>query len=198
MHIVGVTTKFVKTTPNRGTRSPNAWARYIVSQCIEYRRTRTVLLPAGDEYGHLTTNQLCPQSTVVRAYAKAQGGHFRHKLCAPTHALNHLLPPTRNRASLRTRGHSYQLPEYTTDLHKKSFLIRSLYSFVKWNSFFGFAALYCTSFWLCFLCLLFDVHLSLYRTSFIGYCFKNYGDNVCELVGECPVNGTSSGTSGDF
>jgi len=91
MHIVGVTTKFVKTTPNRGTRSPNAWARYIVSQCIEYRRTRTVLLPAGDEYGHLTTNQLCPQSTVVRAYAKAQGGHFRHKLCAPTRALNHLL-----------------------------------------------------------------------------------------------------------
>jgi len=33
------------------------------------------------------------------------------KLCAPTHALNHLLPPTRNRASLRTRGHSYQLPD---------------------------------------------------------------------------------------
>ena len=53
------------------------------------------------------------------------------KLCAPTHALNHLLPPTRNRASLRTRGHSYLLPEYSTDLHKKSFLIRSLYSFVK-------------------------------------------------------------------
>ena len=58
------------------------------------------------------------------------------KLCAPTHALNHLLPPARNCASLRTRGHSYQLPEYSTDLRKKSFLIRSLYSFVKWNSFF--------------------------------------------------------------
>ena len=42
------------------------------------------------------------------------------KLCAPTHALNHLLPPARNCASLRTRGHSYQLPEYSTDLHKKS------------------------------------------------------------------------------
>ena len=82
---------------------------------------------------------------------------------APTHALNHLLAPTRNRASLTTRGHSYQLPEYSTDLHKKSVLIRSSYSFVKWNSFyrfFGFAALYCTSFWLCFLCLLFDVRLS--------------------------------------
>jgi len=168
------------------------------------------------------------------------------KLCAPTHALNHLLPPARNRASLRTRGHSYQLPEYSTDLHKKSFLICSLYSFVKWNRFFwfccfvlywpsvlwrcwlggrkgirpvknwavgvgvviylergadlhmfqlmplpltvscfskieigftflvpahlggpgkravkwGVCALYCTSFWLCFLCLLFDVRLS--------------------------------------
>jgi len=57
------------------------------------------------------------------------------KLCAPTHALNHLLPPARIHASLRTRGHSYQLPEYSTDLHKKSFLIRSLYSFVKWNFF---------------------------------------------------------------
>ena len=52
------------------------------------------------------------------------------KLCAPTHALNHLLPPARNRASLRTREHSYQLPEYSIDLHKKSFLIRSLGSFI--------------------------------------------------------------------
>ena len=48
------------------------------------------------------------------------------KLCAPTHALNNLLPPTRNRASLRTRGQSYQLPEYSADLYKKSFLIRFL------------------------------------------------------------------------
>ena len=56
---------------------------------------------------------------------------FFCKLCAPTHALNHLLPPTRNRASLRSRGHSYQLPEYSTDLHKKSFLIHFLYNFVK-------------------------------------------------------------------
>jgi len=106
---------------------------------------------------------------------------FFCKLCAPTHALNHLLPPTRNRASLRTRGHSYQLPEYSTDLHKKSFLIRSLYSFVKWNSFysfivfFGFAALYCTSFWLCFLCLLFDVRLShLINITYIHTCSKIY------------------------
>jgi len=55
-----------------------------------------------------------------------------------THALNHLLPPVLGTVPLRTRGHSYQLPEYSTDLHKKSVLIRSLYSFVKWNSFFWF------------------------------------------------------------
>ena len=42
-------------------------------------------------------------------------------LCAPTHALNHLLPPARNCVSLRTRGHLCQLPEYSVNLHKKSF-----------------------------------------------------------------------------
>jgi len=55
------------------------------------------------------------------------------KLCAPTHALNHLLPPTRNNICLRARGHCHQLPEYSTNLHKKSFVTRCLYrpSFVK-------------------------------------------------------------------
>jgi len=53
------------------------------------------------------------------------------KLCTPTHALNHLLPSIRNCVSLITRGQSYRLPEYSTDLHKKSFLIPCLYSFVK-------------------------------------------------------------------
>jgi len=75
------------------------------------------------------------------------------KLCTPTHALNHLLPSIRNCVSLITRGQSYRLPEYSTDLHKKSFLIPCLYSFVKWNSF-------CTVRHSDFLCLLFDVRLS--------------------------------------
>jgi len=84
------------------------------------------------------------------------------KLCAPAHALNHLLPPARNRASLTTRGHSHQLPEYSTDLHKKSFLIPCLYSFVKWNSF-------CTVRHSDFLCLLFDVRLlHLINITYIG------------------------------
>ena len=44
------------------------------------------------------------------------------KLCAPTHALNHLLPPSRNNICLRARGLSYQLPEYSTNLHMKYFV----------------------------------------------------------------------------
>jgi len=100
------------------------------------------------------------QSCMTVAELMNQSDHdLFWKLCAPTHALNHLLPPARNCASLRTRGHSYQVPEYSTDLHKKSFLIRCLYSFVKWNSFW----LCCFVLYViltCFLCLLFDVRLS--------------------------------------
>jgi len=60
------------------------------------------------------------------------------KLCAPMHALNHLLPPAKNRASLRTRSHSYQLLEYCADLHKKFFFLSVVYIAVKWNTFWFF------------------------------------------------------------
>jgi len=43
-----------------------------------------------------------------------------------TNALNHLLPSSRNNICLRARGHSYQFPEYSTNLH----VTRCLYSFV--------------------------------------------------------------------
>ena len=33
-------------------------------------------------------------------------------------------------------------------------------------------------------------------TSFIGLCSKNYDDNVCELVGVCPLNRTSNAKTG--
>jgi len=81
------------------------------------------------------------------------------KLCAPTHALNHLLPPARNCVGLRTRGHSYQLPEYSTDLHKTSFLVRFLYSFVKYNSF-GFICFVLYVILILPLCILSDARLS--------------------------------------
>jgi len=86
------------------------------------------------------------QCRMTVAQLMNQSGHDLFcKLCAPTHALNHLLPPAGNCVSLRTRGHSHQLPEYSTDLHKKSFRIRCLYCFVKWNT--GFLV-----FLLCIVC----------------------------------------------
>ena len=44
-------------------------------------------------------------------------------------SLHHLLSPYRT-SDLRNCGHLFQLPEYTTDLHKKSFIIRALYKYV--------------------------------------------------------------------
>ena len=52
------------------------------------------------------------------------------KICSETHSLYHLLPPYRT-SDLRLRGHPFQLPDYCTDLHKKSFIVRSLYEFIK-------------------------------------------------------------------
>jgi len=34
-------------------------------------------------------------------------------------------------SDLRERGHPFQLPDHYTDLHKKSFIVRSLYQYIK-------------------------------------------------------------------
>jgi len=53
------------------------------------------------------------------------------KVCHSHHSLNHLLPPKRIFTNLRARaGHPFQLPEYTTLLHEKSFIVRVLYKHV--------------------------------------------------------------------
>ena len=46
------------------------------------------------------------------------------------HCLHHLLPATRPVDHLRPRGHPFQLYPVVTDLHKRSFIVRSLYNFV--------------------------------------------------------------------
>jgi len=33
----------------------------------------------------------------------------------------------------RLRGHPFQLPVYETNLHKKSFIVRTLYEYIKWK-----------------------------------------------------------------
>ena len=52
------------------------------------------------------------------------------KVCHSHHSLNHLLPPKRIFTNLRAQhactGHPFQLPKYTTLLHKKVFYRESL------------------------------------------------------------------------
>ena len=64
---------------------------------------------------------------------------YKTVICVSSHfaklpnSLYHLLPPYRT-SDLRLRGHPFQLPDYYTDLHKKSFIVRSLYEYIKYNS----------------------------------------------------------------
>ena len=55
-------------------------------------------------------------------------------------SLHHLLPPERKYSNLRNRGHPYELPEYCTNLHKKSFIIQSLYLYIWFFLFFNFVS----------------------------------------------------------
>jgi len=77
------------------------------------------------------TRHRCPPTYVHLHRTKWHHTVYMITLCFATYALNRFLSPARNCVSLRTRGHSYQLSEYSTDPHKKFFLIRSLYSSVK-------------------------------------------------------------------
>jgi len=52
------------------------------------------------------------------------------KMCSPGHSLYHLLPPQRICTKLRSRGHNFLLPDYCSTLHKRSFVIRTLFEFV--------------------------------------------------------------------
>ena len=57
--------------------------------------------------------------------------HLFRKVCHSHHSLNHLLLPKRIFTNLRARaGHFFQLPEYTTLFHTKSFIVRVLYKHV--------------------------------------------------------------------
>jgi len=53
------------------------------------------------------------------------------KMKSPNHCLHPLFPPDRTlNQVLRTRGHSFQLPTCSFNLHKKSFVVSCLYKFL--------------------------------------------------------------------
>ena len=61
-------------------------------------------------------NQVMPHIHVV--------GLFMH------HCLYHILPPARHLDSVRERGHPFSLPDFSTSIHKKSFVVRTLYKLI--------------------------------------------------------------------
>jgi len=74
-------------------------------------------------FGYTTCN------ITVSDLIDTSGRDLFHKLCSSEHFLHHLLLPERKYSNLQNRGHPYELPEYCTNLHKKS-LIQSLYLYI--------------------------------------------------------------------
>ena len=75
-------------------------------------------------FGYTTCN------ITVSDLIDTSGRDLFRKLSSSEHYLHHLLPPERKYSNLRNRGHPYELPEYCTNLHKKSFIIQSLYLYI--------------------------------------------------------------------
>jgi len=58
----------------------------------------------------------------------ADNGLFA-KMCGQVHYLHSLLPPANYSLKHRHKGHRFELPRYSYDLSRKSFVLRSLYEF---------------------------------------------------------------------
>jgi len=62
-----------------------------------------------------------------------------NKVKASYHCLYHLLPPPRPlHDALRVRGHEFQLPNCIYKFHKQSFIVSSLFRFLKYFYWIGF------------------------------------------------------------
>ena len=70
------------------------------------------------------------QNVTLSDLLDTSGHDLFRKLCSSDHSLHHLLPPEGKYSNLRNRGHPYELQEYCTNLHKKSFIIQSLYLYI--------------------------------------------------------------------
>ena len=64
-----------------------------------------------DTFHHQTYLAACPKRTTA-------------------YILYHILPPARHLDSLRERGHPFSLPDFSTSIHKMSFVVRTLYNLI--------------------------------------------------------------------
>ena len=73
-----------------------------------------------------------PKSYTFNELLGHYGDRLFSRMAFSNHCLHHLLEPdsSTSQMTLRTRGHSFNLPRFHSDLTKKSFIFRSLYGFI--------------------------------------------------------------------
>ena len=98
-----------------------AWGGFLSA---ELRNKINALFRRLKQFGYTTFN------ITVSDWIDTSDRDLFRKLCSSDHSLHHLLPPERKYSNLQNRGHPYELPEYCTNLHKKSFIIQSLYLYI--------------------------------------------------------------------
>ena len=97
------------------------WGGYLSAELIGQINS---LLKRAHKYGFTSTLH-----TVENMADLADKALFE-KILAERHCLHGLLPTKRVYDRLRPRGHSFELPSCTLELHKRSFIPRCLYKYI--------------------------------------------------------------------
>ena len=100
------------------------WVCLCLSACL------SVCLSVGQSVGWSVHPSVCLHRLAYLRLTRYTLSLFC-KLYAPTRALNDSLPPHRTCVCQRAQGHCSQLPWYSTDLYRRSFVTCCLYWFVK-------------------------------------------------------------------
>ena len=109
-----------------------AWGGFLSA---ELTNKINALFRCLERFGYMTCN------ITVSDLIDTSGRDLFCKLCSSEHSLHHLLPPERKYSNLRNCGHPYELPEYCTNLRKKS-CYYSIIVFVYLIFFFTFVSVF--------------------------------------------------------
>jgi len=101
----------------------SAWGRYVTKDNIN-RINKT--LAKAKRYG------FCSKLYTFYELLEHDDDRLFSRIAFSNHCLHHLLEQdlSTSQMTLRTRGHSFNLPRFHFDLTKKSFIFRSLYGFI--------------------------------------------------------------------
>lgn len=101
----------------------SAWGGYVTKDNIN-RINKT--LAKAKRYG------FCSKLYTFNELLEHYDDRLFSRMAFSNHCLHHLLEPdsSTSQMTLRTRGHSFNLPRFHFDLTKKSFIFRSLYGFI--------------------------------------------------------------------